>query len=272
MAMSDSKYAVAKTFKNNGRAEFLKFKGNLKDILHFHKHKLHTILFDDKLHPAVRRQHTKELTVDKVAAAEMDARMKEIIEACNEDAFAILMINIANTILARAGSAATTTTMRTALGRTSSTCTRLYKDNDTRITKASNKRKALVEEGMASSTEAAARTMVEKLLELNSELHGSDTIGATTCCPPPCWTPWPRTCPMLFACTRPARSIRAPGETILTRFALRSSPCSKIMTGWRARTPSMPNAGPCPPKPSPLEIMLPLCATNCGRGASRLRP
>eukprot|EP00965_Chrysotila_dentata_P133705 4421923-Pleurochrysis_carterae.AAC.1 len=29
----------------------------------------------------------------------MDARMKEFIEACNEDAFAILMINIADTTL-----------------------------------------------------------------------------------------------------------------------------------------------------------------------------
>eukprot|EP00965_Chrysotila_dentata_P008632 280789-Pleurochrysis_carterae.AAC.1 len=47
------------------------------------------------------------------------------------------------------------------------------KDNDTRISKASDERKALIEEGMASGTEAAARTMVEKLFELNSELEGS---------------------------------------------------------------------------------------------------
>eukprot|EP00965_Chrysotila_dentata_P004821 158111-Pleurochrysis_carterae.AAC.1 len=36
-----------------------------KDIQHFHKFKLHTILFDDELHPAVRRQHAKELSDEK---------------------------------------------------------------------------------------------------------------------------------------------------------------------------------------------------------------
>eukprot|EP00965_Chrysotila_dentata_P229219 6197056-Pleurochrysis_carterae.AAC.3 len=69
-----------------------------KDILHFHKHKLHTILFDEKLLPAVRRHHAKELD-DEVAAADKEARIKEFIEACNEDAFVILMINIADTTL-----------------------------------------------------------------------------------------------------------------------------------------------------------------------------
>mmetsp|Transcript_8991 Transcript_8991/g.19588 ORF Transcript_8991/g.19588 Transcript_8991/m.19588 type:complete len:90 (-) Transcript_8991:2298-2567(-) len=53
---NNPKYAVAKKFINKGRAEFLEFKGNLKDILRFHKFKLHTILFDDKLHPAVRNE------------------------------------------------------------------------------------------------------------------------------------------------------------------------------------------------------------------------
>eukprot|EP00965_Chrysotila_dentata_P010166 330631-Pleurochrysis_carterae.AAC.1 len=97
MAMSDSKYAVAKKLNNKGRAKFLEFKGNLMDILHFQKHKLHTVLCYDKLHPAVRHQHTKELTDKKVAAAEMDAGMKEFTEPCNEDAFAILMANNADT-------------------------------------------------------------------------------------------------------------------------------------------------------------------------------
>eukprot|EP00965_Chrysotila_dentata_P037825 1257664-Pleurochrysis_carterae.AAC.3 len=96
---NDSKYAVAKNFTNKGRAEFLEFKGNLKDILQLRKHKLHAILFDDELHPAVRRQHAKELDDEKVAAADKEARMKESIKACKEDAFAILMINIADTTL-----------------------------------------------------------------------------------------------------------------------------------------------------------------------------
>eukprot|EP00965_Chrysotila_dentata_P044960 1493795-Pleurochrysis_carterae.AAC.1 len=49
---------------------------------------------------------------------------------------------------------------------------REVKDIDTRITKASDERKGLMGEGMASGTEAAASTMVGKLLELNSELEG----------------------------------------------------------------------------------------------------
>eukprot|EP00965_Chrysotila_dentata_P108746 3592366-Pleurochrysis_carterae.AAC.1 len=71
----------------------------------------------------------------------MDARMKEFIEACNEDAFAILMINIADT------------TLKNRLCRdydddahgawTYIEHLHQVKDNDTRITKASDKRKAL---------------------------------------------------------------------------------------------------------------------------------
>eukprot|EP00965_Chrysotila_dentata_P196315 6177499-Pleurochrysis_carterae.AAC.2 len=97
---NDSKYAVAKKFTNKGRAEFLEFKGNLKDNPHFHKFKLRIILFDDKLYPdAVGRQQVKKLGDEKVAAADKEARMKKFIEACNEDAFAILMINITDTTL-----------------------------------------------------------------------------------------------------------------------------------------------------------------------------
>eukprot|EP00965_Chrysotila_dentata_P163795 5407641-Pleurochrysis_carterae.AAC.3 len=90
---NDFKYAVAKKFTKKGKVEFRKFKGNLKNILHIYKHKLHTILFDDKLHPAVQRQHAKELDDEKVAAADMEARMKEFIEACDKNAFVILIIN-----------------------------------------------------------------------------------------------------------------------------------------------------------------------------------
>eukprot|EP00965_Chrysotila_dentata_P134377 4443637-Pleurochrysis_carterae.AAC.1 len=59
------------------------------------------------------------------------------------------------------------------------------KDNDTRITNAFNEHKALVEEGMADGNKAAAGTMAEKLLELNSELQGSahhwsDNLLSTT--------------------------------------------------------------------------------------------
>eukprot|EP00965_Chrysotila_dentata_P242807 6205066-Pleurochrysis_carterae.AAC.4 len=201
-----------KKFANKGMAEFLEFKGNLKEMLHFHKHKLHTILFDDKLPAAVQRQHAKELDDEKVVAADKEARMKEFIEACNEDAFVILMINTADT------------TLKNRLRHDYDDDAHgawMYiehlhkvKDNGTRSTKASYERKALVEEGMASGTEAAAHTMVEKLLELKTpNTKGLHTTGAITCCPRPSWTPWPRTCPTSFACTRPARSTRASGAT-----------------------------------------------------------
>eukprot|EP00965_Chrysotila_dentata_P175097 5780000-Pleurochrysis_carterae.AAC.2 len=89
-------------------------------ILHFHKHKLHTILLDNELYPAVRGQHaSKELDDEKVAANDKEVRVKEFIEACNEGAFAILIIKIGDTIApSRTGCIATTMTMRMGLGCT----------------------------------------------------------------------------------------------------------------------------------------------------------
>eukprot|EP00965_Chrysotila_dentata_P243090 6205226-Pleurochrysis_carterae.AAC.1 len=146
--------------------------GNLKDILHTQAQTAHhPLVFEDKLHPAVRRQHAMEFDDETVAAADKEARMQEFIEACNEDAFSILMINIADTALKHRLRRDYDHNAHGA--RTNIEYLHEVKDNNTRITKASGERKALVEEGMASSTEAAARTMVEKLLELNSKLEGS---------------------------------------------------------------------------------------------------
>eukprot|EP00965_Chrysotila_dentata_P198694 6178961-Pleurochrysis_carterae.AAC.2 len=111
------------------------------------------------------------------------------------------------------------------------------KDNDARITKASDERKALVEkQGMASGTEAAVHTMVEELLELNSKLEGSahyrsnnllsivllDTLAAhlphVVC---------------VYKTGKIHQSKRV--GTTLTRCALRSPPCSMRMTAWRAK-------------------------------------
>eukprot|EP00965_Chrysotila_dentata_P198693 6178961-Pleurochrysis_carterae.AAC.1 len=88
-----------RTFTNKGMAESVEFKVNLKDILHFHKHKLHTILFDGKLHPAVRRQQSNEFDDEKVAPTDKEARMKDFLEACNEDALGILIFKIADPTL-----------------------------------------------------------------------------------------------------------------------------------------------------------------------------
>eukprot|EP00965_Chrysotila_dentata_P260277 6213845-Pleurochrysis_carterae.AAC.4 len=107
------------------------------------------------LHPAVRRQHAKELDDEKVAAADKEAHMKECTEACNKDAFAILVINIANT------------TFKNRLRRD-------YYDDA---------------HGAWMYIKAPAHTMVEKLLEQKSELKGSahywsDNLLSTTS-----WTP-----------------------------------------------------------------------------------
>eukprot|EP00965_Chrysotila_dentata_P179449 5926139-Pleurochrysis_carterae.AAC.2 len=98
--------------------------------------------------------------------------MTEFIEACNKDAFAIRMINIADTTLKNRFLRDYDDDAHGAW---------IYiehlheiKDNDTRISKACDECKALVKEGMAPDTKAAARTMMmENLLELISELEGS---------------------------------------------------------------------------------------------------
>eukprot|EP00975_Prorocentrum_lima_P049737 10410094-Prorocentrum_lima.AAC.1 len=95
-----AKYTIAKKFNNKGRAEFIQFKGNLKDILHFHKLKLHTVLFTGDLHKSVLRSLAKTLADDGITEeADIKARTDEFIESCLEDAFAILMINISDETL-----------------------------------------------------------------------------------------------------------------------------------------------------------------------------
>eukprot|EP00965_Chrysotila_dentata_P230433 6197774-Pleurochrysis_carterae.AAC.2 len=88
--------------------------------------------------------------------------MKKFIEACNEDVFAVFMINIADTTLKN----------RLRLDyKTDAQGAWMYiehihevRGKDICITKASDEQKALVEEEMVYSTEAAALAMVEKLL------------------------------------------------------------------------------------------------------------
>eukprot|EP00965_Chrysotila_dentata_P111933 3701761-Pleurochrysis_carterae.AAC.8 len=79
MASNDSKYAVAKKCTNKGRADFLKFKGNLKDILHFHEHKLLTILFVSSSTTSSILLYDVSMSrssTTKVAAADKKPRMK----------------------------------------------------------------------------------------------------------------------------------------------------------------------------------------------------
>ena len=66
MASTTAKFQLAKKFNNSGRSEFLAFKGDLKSTLQLHPRKLHTVMFDGKLHSSVVRALSKELTDEKV--------------------------------------------------------------------------------------------------------------------------------------------------------------------------------------------------------------
>eukprot|EP00975_Prorocentrum_lima_P027968 5880812-Prorocentrum_lima.AAC.1 len=138
----DNKLTLAKKFNNTGRAEFLEFRGNLKDLMQMHKHKLHTILFTGELHKAVKREFLKGLDAEGVKeSAAVAERETEFLSICSEDAFAALMLNIADT------------TLKNKLRRDFDDdghraweyIEQLHavKDNDTRTTKAADERKSL---------------------------------------------------------------------------------------------------------------------------------
>ena len=184
MTDDKTKYTMAKKFTNKSRAEFLEFRGNMKDILHFHKYKLHTLLFDGELHKSVLRMLQKSLKEDGIEDEdEIKERTQELIETCSEDAFAILMLNISDT------------TLRDRLRRDYDDnghsawqyIESLYKvkDNDTRVTKAADIRKDLVDDGLTGATEDTARKFVEQLLQHNKELedtphHWADALLTST--------------------------------------------------------------------------------------------
>ena len=50
-----TKYSVKRPYKNKDRGELLEFQAELKSILTTHPNKLHTVLFDGKLHAAIKR-------------------------------------------------------------------------------------------------------------------------------------------------------------------------------------------------------------------------
>ena len=189
MTDDKTKFTMAKKFTNKSRAEFLEFRGNMKDILHFHKYKLHTLLFEGELHKSVLRMLQKNLKDEGIEdEREIEERTQELIETCSEDAFAILMLNISDT------------TLRDRLRRDYDDdghsawqyIESLYKvkDNDTRVTKAADIRKDLVDDGLTGATEDIARKFVEQLLleqllQHNKELedtphHWADALLTST--------------------------------------------------------------------------------------------
>ena len=60
MANAD-KLRLTKAIDNNSRQDYLNFKGDLKSVLRSHKYKLHTVLFEAKLHPAAERTYLASL-------------------------------------------------------------------------------------------------------------------------------------------------------------------------------------------------------------------
>ena len=92
-----TKYSVKHQYKNKDRAELLEFEAEIKSILTTHANKLHKVLFDGELHPSIKRRIDRELDDDKVTEPLLRAaRLKEALEECDEEAFAILYQNISD--------------------------------------------------------------------------------------------------------------------------------------------------------------------------------
>ena len=172
MANAD-KLRLTKAFDNSSRQAFLDFKGDIKSLLQSHKYKLHTVLFEAKLHPAVARNYKAILTTEGVKdAADIMSRAAEFLAECDADAFAVLDLNIADATLRRH--------IRTHHDDQGHAAWRyiegLYnvKGNDTRVTKAADALKMLIADGLTGSTTSTLRTFVESLDQLNTELHGTE--------------------------------------------------------------------------------------------------
>ena len=172
MASTTAKFQLAKKFNNSGRSEFLAFKGDLKSTLQLHPRKLHTVMFDGKLHSSVVRALSKELTDEKVTdQASIALRTEELLAECKEEAWAILDLNIADKAL------------QTRLRRDYDDdghaawvyIESLYQvtGSDTRVTQAADRRKDLINAGMTGGTLQVVKQFCEELEAFNVELHGT---------------------------------------------------------------------------------------------------
>ena len=100
MDSSSNTHTLKKQYNNKSRAEMLSFDADFIEHLTLSKHKLHTVVQQDKLHSTIVRSVTAAVRAEgfDLAAAsglgELGARTAELLDTCREEAFAILLKNI----------------------------------------------------------------------------------------------------------------------------------------------------------------------------------
>ena len=170
--MSERRFIVATRFANRDRDEFMTFKGNIKSLLQLHPKKLHTVLFDNTIHASVLRAFAKELVDEGVTTeAAIEARKLEFAKECNEEAFAILDLNIADDTLQKQIRRDHEDDGHAAWQHIASLHT--IADNDTRIDRAAEQRKDLISDGLTGGALEVVKVFCNKLEAFNVELHGT---------------------------------------------------------------------------------------------------
>ena len=191
---NNNKYNVQRAFHNKDRAELQDFEAAIKAALTTHPRKLHTVLLKGTLHASVLRTLNKELEGDGIpstitvtrtvgtgdtATTETTVetnpaytdRVDEYCDECNEEAFAILYRNIGCRELQK--------TLRRKYDENGHQAWKHIQSlhaldgNDTRITKASDRRRELLDEGLTAGTLPVVKAFVQAVEELNSELDGT---------------------------------------------------------------------------------------------------
>ena len=171
MASSESKYRLAAKFTNTSRDEFNRFKGDLKSLLQLHPRKLHTVLFEGKLHSSVQRTLAKEMKEETLTDDEARLRTTEFMAECNEEAFAILDLNLADATLQKRIRRDFSDDGRSAWEYIESL--HVVKDRDTRVTRAADQRRELIDKGLTGGALATVKQFCEELEAFNVELDGT---------------------------------------------------------------------------------------------------
>ena len=167
-----TKYSVKRPYKNKDRGELLEFQAELKSILTTHPNKLHTVLFDGKLHAAVKRRIDRELDDDNTTEPLLRAaRLDEALTEYDEEAYAILYQNVSDAAVLKYIRRNHDEKGHDAWEYIESLHD--LEDNDTRITALAEKRNDLVEDGLTGPSYPTVKAWVEAIEEYNVALEGT---------------------------------------------------------------------------------------------------
>jgi len=167
-----TKYSVKRAYKNKDRGELLEFQAELKSILTTHPNKLHTVLFDGKLHAAIKRRVDRELDDDSITEPLLRAaRVKEALEECDEEAYAILYQNVSDAAVLKYIRRNHDEKGHAAWEYIQSLHD--LEDNDTRITATAEKRNDLIDDGLTEPSYPTVKAWVEAVEEYNVALEGT---------------------------------------------------------------------------------------------------